>query len=347
MSAELRATANHARFLPGQRAGFYESWFQRANHPTRPLAFWIRYTLFSPEGRPHDGAGELWAVVFDGESHEHVAVKREVPIARARFHRAAFDVKVDGATLGPASLRGEASSDAHAIAWDLRYKGSEPPLLFYPDALYEAKLPRAKLLVGAPLASYFGTVTVDGRELSIDGWVGSQNHNWGSRHTDHYAWGQVAGFDEGDDDAARTSVLEIATARLKVGGIWTPFMTPAVLRHRGCEHRASSPMALLRNRGAFTEGGSRGFTWRFSFEAEELRAEGVIEAAREDFVGLGYANPPGGEKQCLNTKIASCRLTLTHTGGPDRGGVETLVARRRAAFEILTDGRGHGISMSA
>jgi hypothetical protein len=35
-----------------QLRGHYESFFQRANHPTRPLAFWIRYTIFSPTGHP-------------------------------------------------------------------------------------------------------------------------------------------------------------------------------------------------------------------------------------------------------------------------------------------------------
>ena len=37
-----------------KRAGHYESWFQRANHPSRPLAFWIRYTIFCP-ARPPGG----------------------------------------------------------------------------------------------------------------------------------------------------------------------------------------------------------------------------------------------------------------------------------------------------
>jgi hypothetical protein len=48
-------------------------------------------------------------------------------------------------------------------------------------------------------------------------WVGSQNHNWGSKHTDRYSWGQVAGF-----DAHPESFLEVATARLKLGPLWTP-----------------------------------------------------------------------------------------------------------------------------
>ena len=65
MAAELQRNFNHARFAPGTSAaagGFYESYFQRANHPTRPLAFWIRYTLFAPRGRPADAIGEVWAI---------------------------------------------------------------------------------------------------------------------------------------------------------------------------------------------------------------------------------------------------------------------------------------------
>jgi hypothetical protein len=53
---------------PSQPAGHYESYYLRGNHPNRPLAFWIRYTIFSAEGRPSDALGELWAIVIDGET---------------------------------------------------------------------------------------------------------------------------------------------------------------------------------------------------------------------------------------------------------------------------------------
>jgi hypothetical protein len=331
------AAANHARYLPGQRAGHYESFFQRGNHPTRPLAFWIRYTLVAPDAGPSEGLGELWAIFFDGETGAHVAVKREVPIARAHFDRASFAVSVDGARLGPGALSGAIDASGKTIAWDLRYRGEARPLFLFPRALYEARLPRAKSLVGLPLAVHEGAIEVGGRTVDVGGWVGSQNHNWGSRHTDHYAWGQVAGF-----DAHPASFLEIATARLKIGPIWTPFMTPAVLRHAGREHVANGPLALARARGEFGY-----FTWRFGFETDEVRVTGTIDAERDDFVGLAYANPPGGVKDCLNTKIASCALTITHRAGSERGRVEQLSARRRAAFEILTDDRGHGVAIRA
>src|SRR4051794_5213562 len=58
----------------------------------------------------------------------------------------------------------------------------------------------AMSLTGIPLADFEGTLNVNGKSFPIKGWRGSQNHNWGLRHTERYAWGQVAGF-EGHPDA--------------------------------------------------------------------------------------------------------------------------------------------------
>jgi hypothetical protein len=332
--SDAGARVNFARFRPGQTQGHYESFFQRANHPTRPLAFWIRYTSFSPQGRPADAVGELWAVWFDGETRRHVAVKREVPIARCSFDPAAFSVAVDDAVLGPAALSGAASSGGHEIAWQLSYHGSEPPLFFLPRALYAAKLPRAKSLVGLPLAAYAGTISVDGDRHEICDWVGSQNHNWGSRHTDEYAWGQVAGF-----DSHPGSFLEVATARVKIGPLHTPQMTLIALRHRGEEILLNRLLQSIRARATRHD-----FHWTFAGEDGRVRIEGTLRAPRQAFVGLRYANPPGGEKHCLNSKIARCELRLTDKRS---AASETLIAAHRAAFEILTDDREHGIEIRA
>jgi hypothetical protein len=88
----MRQRANHACYRPGQQAGHYESFFLRANHPNHPLAFWIRYTLFSPNRRPENALGELWAIFFDGETQQHVAVKQEFPIMQCIFNTSALFV---------------------------------------------------------------------------------------------------------------------------------------------------------------------------------------------------------------------------------------------------------------
>jgi hypothetical protein len=49
-------------------------------------------------------------------------------------------------------------------------------------------------------------------------------------------------------------------------------------------------------------------------------------------------------KHCLNTEIAACRVQIKDRSVSIQ---ETLETRSRAAFEILTDDRTHGIPMAA
>lgn len=318
----------------GQLHGHYESFFQRANHPTRPLAFWIRYTIFSPTGHPEEAVGELWAICFNGETGHHIAVKKAVPLQQCIFRSSEFFVEIDGAYLKSGQLEGTIHNQHHNMTWSLSFHSEAQPLLLLPLSLYTTKLPAAKSLVASPLAMYNGYLTVNGERIDVTDWPGSQNHNWGTKHTDLYAWGQVAGF-----ESHPASFLEVATARLKIGPVWTPAMTLLVLRHRDREFALNSLAQSIRARGSFGY-----FHWQFRSETPEITIEGTIAAPREAFVGLSYANPPGGSKHCLNTKIATCTLHLTHKRSRTE---ETLTSSNKAAFEILTDDRQHGIVISA
>jgi hypothetical protein len=330
--SDLRADFNHARFQPGMATGFYESYFQRANHPTRPLAFWIRYTIFCPKDRPQDAIGELWAIYFDGEQGRHTVAKSEFPAGRFVFSRDGLSARIGEAVLEPGGLQGAAESRGHRIQWDLSFSGDAAPVFLLPPRLHAGGFPKAKTLVGLPLARYDGQLVVDGVTVDIADWRGSQNHNWGAKHTDRYAWGQVAGFDN-----ARDSFLEVATGQLKIGAVWTPRMTPLVLRHEGEEHALRSLwQAVARARGRFDY-----FHWEFSARGAGVAIDGRISAPREAFVGLRYYNPPGGEKWCLNSKIAACRLSLKRDGRPE----QILETANRAAFEILTDDLAHGVEI--
>jgi len=321
---------NSTRYTPGQTQGHYESFFQRANHPTRPLAFWIRYTIFSPAGHPEKAIGELWAMVFNGETGEHVAVKEEHPLSACRFDRDGFGAQVGSAVLEPGTLSGSCTSRRRTVTWNLRYAGGQPPIHFLPPALYEGSFPKAKSFVGVPLAVYSGSVSVDGHTIDVQEWSGSQNHNWGRQHTDYYAFGQVAGFDNDPD-----SFLEIVSAQLKFGPVWTPTLTPIVLRRHGKDHSFVRLVDAARTRGKF-----RYFDWTFRAENHDVTIAGRISAPKDAFVGLTYYNPPGGIKHCLNSKLATCEVTVIDKVS---GRQDVLTARHRAAFEILTDDRAHGV----
>lgn len=330
---ENRDTWNATRFVRGTEAGHYESYFQRANHPTLPKAFWIRYTVYSPKGRPDQAVGELWAVYFDGQANRIVAAKEVFPIGECRFSATGLDVAIGGAVLDDRGLRGAAKGREHRIEWTLAYAGEEPPLLLLPRGYYDQDFPKAKVAVGTPNARFDGTLLVDTEAVNIDGWVGSQNHNWGSRHTDDYAWGQVAGFDDAPD-----AFLECSTARIRLGPLWSPRFTVVVIRLDGREYALNGLLRAMASRGRYGY-----FFWQFEARGSGIRVHGRMEAPKSAFVGLRYDNPPGGWKTCLNTKLAACEVQVARMGQ----AVRTLSTRHRAAFEILTDDTSHGVRIVA
>lgn len=329
--SELRPWGNGSRHDPNDRRGFYESWFQRANHPTRPLAFWIRYTVFVPKGRPDDAMGELWAMYFDREAGRIIATKAVLPLTDCSLDPDRLNVTMDGRLLDHNHLVGSARSGGHAIDWQLRYSTPGPPLLTYPAKLYPGGFPKAKALVGSPNAVFEGTLGVDGDEVPIDGWVGSQNHNWGLQHTDTYAWGQVCGFD-GEPD----TFLECGAGKLKFGPLWTPWMSVIVLRDGDREHTFNGVRQWMRNGGSFD-------WYRLELDGTQagVRIRGSIEAQREDFVGLPYWNPPGGIRTCLNSKLARAEFVVEEAGKEPR----RLVSEHRAALELFPVAQDHGIDI--
>lgn len=331
---ERRTEVNRCRFNASDNKGHYESYFLRANHPEKACAFWIRYTIFSPKGRPQDNIGELWVIYFDGETNQITAAKEELPFEQCTFSNEGLRVSIgDIATLKPGEAKGTAASRENKISWHLNYSVGQEPLLLLPESLYEAPLPKAKALVGNPNVLFNGTFMVNGETIHIDHWQGSENHNWGEKHTDRYAWGQVAGFDN-DPEA----FLELGTARLKIGPIWTPWLTTMVIRVDGREIKLNN---LLK--AAFAKATYNYFNWHVETSEGDVSVVCDIYGPRHHFVGLNYYNPPGGSNTCLNSKIAGCRLIIREKGKPDR----ILETKNRAAFEILTDDHSHGIRVVA
>jgi hypothetical protein len=317
-----------------QTQGHYESFFLRANHPTRPLAFWIRYTLFSPKDHAENNIGELWATFFNGETNQHIVVKQEYPLADCYFDTTDFNIQIGNAKLSSPLFQGSIENKGSKLAWDMTFDGDSLPLLLLPLNLYKGKFPAAKSLVGLPLAHFNGTLAVNDEKINITDWIGSQNHNWGLRHTDLYAWGQVAGFESHPE-----SFLEVATAKLKLGPFWTPPITLLVLRHNQKEYALTELVQGIKAYGKF-----RYFIWEFKSKTKDVEIEGEISAPSQAFIGLNYYNPPGGNKYCLNSKIAECRL---HFKDKTTGKTDVLETKHRAAFEILTNDQNHGITISA
>lgn len=326
---------NHPRFKPNDPTGHYESWFVRANHPNECKAVWIRYTIFSPKGNPEKAIGELWAIYFDGDKNVHFVSKSEFPISRCQFDASPLSIRIGDSELSDSHLKGKAGNKKgpENFFWDLKISEGSPPLFLFPENLYEGGFPKAKVLVGNPWVRISGKLNVGSEEIKLENWIGSHNHNWGSKHTDRYAWGQVVGFEEESD-----SFLELATAKLKIGPFWTPAITPIVFRFRGKDYKLNHPLS------GFGRAKYGYFDWNFSARSPEIQIQGRIFAEPKDFACLQYWNPPGGWKHCLNSKIANAEVFVKRK---EDSNFFKLTANRKAAFEILTDDFSHGMKPEA
>jgi hypothetical protein len=328
-----------ARFIAA-KGGHYESWFLRGHHPTRPLAFWIRYTVtrFQKTGEVR---AERFGIYFDGERKRHIAVRETEPIARCAFVPRGLDVSIGDSSLmanravgsvsmlgrpgeRPSEGPGDRPSEGHEIRWDLRWEDGLGPILLLPERLYSGGFPKAKSLVIDANVRFSGRLEVDDDIVDLDGWMGSVNHNWGSRHTDEYAWGQVTGF-----DGEASTYLEVASARLRVGGMLTPAMTPIVLVYRGQRYAMNALHTV------FGRASLHGLRWVFRARTREVDLVGVMSAKPIDVVTLDYLDPSGETKLCINTKLARCELRLVF-GGEER----RLVTSDGAAFEVFVDELG-------
>jgi len=319
------AKANLLRFKKGSKKGHYESYFIRANHPNNKEAFWIRYTIFSAKNGKKT-IGEVWAVYFNKE--ENKTYKEEFNLKHCNLNNDHFNIKIGQSKLNSTTAVGQIKD----FSWKLNFKTDSKPIFLLPLSYYDFPLPKAKSIVSKPFARFSGEITIQNKKIRIDNWLGSQNHNWGEKHTDYYAWGQVAGFDN-----YPTSFLELITAQQKIGFINTPFLTLLVLHHNDKTYHLNTISQGLKAKGEFDF-----FNWTFTNQDDEVEISGQIKAYKKDFVALEYYNPPGGSKTCLNSKVAYCKLIIKDK---KKQQTEELISQNSAAFEILTDRKDHGITV--
>jgi hypothetical protein len=321
-----------AEAVMSAKAPYYESRFIRANHPDLPQALWLRETLLVPTAG--DPAADVWVMVFDPEEAGNRALKQTYAIDAAVYEYDRWTARIGATRLDDRSAEGVVAGGSRSARWDLRISpGCHDAVKLLTERGYKARFPTAKTTVRHPLACFDGVLELDDLRFVVDGWTGSVNHNWGTRHTPAYAYGQVCGFDE-----APESTLEIVTARAAIGPVLLPAATLFVFRHAGVEFAVRSVVGSMQTHGRY-----RPFSWAFGGRVGEKMIEGEIVTEPDDVIGLTYTDTDGGTKFCYNSAIATCRIQLA---GKAFERTE-LVATRRAMFEILTDHRHDDVALLA
>jgi hypothetical protein len=308
--ASVDPTAARFPAVPA-RAGHYESFYLKLCHPSEPIGAWIRYTVHKRPGEAPKGS--LWFTLFEPGGPRAAKLTAPGPVSGGRHW-----LRVGDARVGADGASGRIGDD---ISWELALEGAEEPLFHLPRAwMYRAPLPRTKLLSPAPAARFSGRLSVEGREIPVDGWRGMAGHNWGAQHAERWIW--LHGLTADGD------WLDAAIGRVKLGPLTTPWVGNGALSLAGDRY------ALRRARLTEAPGHCT-----FTLSGSGVQVRGSVSAPREHFVGWVYADPDGSEHHTVNCSIADMRLSVSRGGG----AASELVVTGGAAYELGMRERDHGI----
>ncbi len=331
---------NRVRFDAAKNSGHVESYFLRANHPSKRLAIWLKATLFHEQ--QNETRADVWCTFFDGESATPRiwAQKVSVPYAKALFSRpnnlevgpAKFSFEEGGVCSG--ELPGNDDSARGPCSWRftlaLEHSSLAKPSCILPHtALLSAPLPKFKLVTPMPLLRIQGSIDVFGETFELNHWRGMQGHNWGSEHSFEYAWGQAHFSDRDADDNIICSV-EAFSAKLRLLGRVTPFLSALVVRHGGLEYRFDKLVDLWRQKPQVDHDA---LSWTLRMRGSDGEAQLKMQARPEEMVCLGYPNPGGRLSYCMNSKLAKVELRVN----PDTGTGFAYTTDHGGAFELLRD----------
>jgi hypothetical protein len=220
---------------------------------------------------------------------------------------------------------GAATGAIEGAQWELGFITREPPLFHLPRGwMYNARLPRTKLLSPVPAARFDGTLAIDGRTIAVDGWRGMIGHNWGAQHAERWIW--LHGL------AGTGDWLDVALGRVKLGRFTTPWVASGALSLDGRRVALGGP-------GRRVEVKEAPDRCDFRLPGKGLRVVGSVEAARKDVVGWVYADPDGSEHHTVNCSIADMRLRVERDGQPPAD----LAVVGGAAYELGMRDRDHGV----
>ena len=294
---------NRSRFVPDDRGGHYESWFQRANHADAPARRSGSATpCFSPRGRPDAGVGRAVGDLLRrrarrGSSRSRRGIRSRACAFSPRPARRRASARPGSTT---ARSRGSARAGPRtASRWQLALRRRRAAAAAPARAPLRARLPEGQgawsaLRTRASRARSRSTASAS----TIDDWRGSQNHNWGSRHTDSLRLGPGRGLrrragrlprvlDRAVEDRPAVDAVDDAGRAAPRGR-----EIASTARARRC--------APAGDFGASRAGASR--------PGDAARIAARFGAPTRRSSGCDYDNPPGGTKICLNSKLARCEL---------------------------------------
>ena len=298
--------------------GHYEVYYLTVTDRTSGVGLWIRYTMLAPlHGAP---TCSLWLAAMDPGRGAVTGRKSSYPASALTARADPFELRVHDSVLSDRGMSGALDG----ASWDLRWEPRLPAAEHVHPLLRRARLAKTVLVLPHPDLEVSGRVSVDGRELRLEGCRGGQAHLWGSKHAARWAWAHCNDFESLDGEPRPDCYLDGVSVFVPRFGRELGPNTPVVGRFDGRDFRSTGPLRVARNSSTF------GLTsWHLKAADGDRRLTVGVEADRDGMVGVTYQDPDGEPAYCYNSETASMQVRVWEG---DRL-VDELAAPGRAHFE--------------
>ena len=283
------------QWSPSKRK-LFESNYLKANSPDGRRAFWFKHNILAPADRKHPAVLELWCVLFDRDAGPPRAVKQTVHMDQLIVAKTNLRIEGENILLTDRETRTTVrQEDGKKASWNITYESRADGLYMFPNNyLYTGPFPKKKILTHAPRCIFNGSLEFEGETIDVVDWVGIRSHNWGSEHAFSYAYGNCNLF--GEDESA---LIDLASAKLKLGPIITPWMSVGVLRHGDQQYDFNAPHRWITRKAVIDFPRCE---VKLVSKRGELRTKWHLDP--QQTVCLRYLHPNGTVSYCYNSKFA-------------------------------------------
>ena len=309
---------------------FQEVWFFKLNHPTRPQALWLRWTLLTSENGFRKTA-EVWAILFNRTESEtqKTALKQSFEISQFLV-KPGGSIQIGSSELAPTSTVGKVEGMGKTLSWNLQFKPRTETTVSFslvPEALQRAGIAKNEAIAVHEDLLATGTCELNGVRFEWDHAVAMLGHITGPRNGHSWVWAHCNQFQ--DESGKPSDVLfDGITGRARVPVIGkTPALSTFLFRYRGDVYRFDTVWDALRARSVLSTMG-----WSFQADRGDLSFRGQIRSEARDFAGVTYEDTDGTFLYCSNTKLAAMDLQIYRSGKLEA----SYRSPHGAAFEIVS-----------
>ncbi|MBN2694634.1 hypothetical protein JXR93_08225 [bacterium] len=248
-------------------------------------------------------------------------LKNEIPFTCCHIHPKKLQVTIGMAELNREEIYGSIDSEKNILSWNLIYKKESEAIFPLPKLTYLSDIISNSYAIISPVTSFHGEIQFNKERISVQNWLGTITHSWGTKHSKYHMRAQSV-----FNSDAQKIFLDISFTKIKSADITLITLLFADKIYK---------FPIISNQSEIDN-----FNWSFYGSNPFLSIKGTVYAPKESFKACNFYNPQGGANHLISSQTASCEITLFFKDKKERVDFKSCF---QTSFEIITSDKNHNI----